>query len=56
MMIKFYDGFQSFSGELYRLVNILVYSRAKKSVPLLIFVKIGTKVDFIIPNSMITFV
>ena len=25
------------------------YSRAKKSVPLLIFVKIGTKVDLIIP-------
>ena len=33
-----------------------LYSRAKKSVPLLIFVKIGTKVDLIIPNSMIAFV
>ena len=37
-------------------MNILPYSRAKKSVPILIFVKIGIKVDLIIPNSMITFV
>ena len=32
------------------------YSRAKKSVTFLIFVKIGTKIDLIIPNSMATFV
>ena len=36
-----------------RMLSFL-YSRAKKSVPLLIFVKIGTKVDLIIQNSMVT--
>ena len=55
---QYYSRAQHYFGAvLFEEIRVLhVYSLAKKSVPLLIFVKIGTKVDLNILHSMITFV